>query len=175
MNKLLAYYNSNSRLRQIVSLLSINVIGIPLGIITSVLLTNYLGAKRFGDYTFINNIIGLAVVLGTFGFYYSGNRAIVTSKSKKEISSYYGAELIISLCLFLFIYLSLFVYSIFDNNLTEKGIKSEFLLVLPFFILIYIFIRFFEVLFQADNRIKLLGYTRLFPKVLFVFSIFCSL
>ncbi len=172
MNKLLVKFKSNARLRQIVSLLSINVIGIPLGIITSVLLTSYLGPKKFGDYTFINNVIGLAVVLGTFGFYYSGNRAIVSSKSKNEIKSYYGAELIITICLFLFIYFCLFIYSIIDNNLSEKGIKSEFLLVLPFFILIYLFIRFFEVLFQADNRIKLLGYSRLFPKILFVFAIF---
>jgi len=151
-------------------LFSVNVIGIPLGMITSILLTQYLGAKNFGDYMFIHNIVNLAVVLGTFGLFHAGNRAIILSNNKEKTNEYYGAELIISLVLFFFISISLLLFTLFDSNINEKGLKSIFILIIPFTWL-YILVKYFEVLFQADNRIKSLVQIRLFPKIIFVITV----
>ena len=157
---------NNLRLKQIISLLSINVIGIPLGLISSILITRYLGAKDFGDYMFVYNIISIAIILGTFGFFQAGNRAIILSKNKNQIKEYFGAQLIIALGIFLFIYCILLVYVNFDFNISDKGLKSIFFWLLPF-TWVYILVKYFEVLFQADNEIKLLGKTRLYPKIIF--------
>lgn len=170
LNDILSKFRSNHRLNQIVSLLSVNIINIPLGIITSILITRYLGAKIYGDYMFIYNIIGLAVILGTFGFFYAGNRAIILSKKKEEIKEYYGAEIIISLGLFLIISISLLFYTVFDSNINAKGLTSKVLLIIPF-VWVNILIKYFEVLFQADNKIKLLAQTRLYPKIIFTITV----
>lgn len=170
LNNLLLNFKFNSSLRQIVTLLTVNIIGIPLGIITSILLTRFLGAKDYGNYMFIYNILGLSSIVGTFGFFYAGNRAIILSGEKNKIKEYYGAELLIALGLFLIIFISLFLYTIFDSNINDKGLTSIFLLVIPF-VWVNILVRYFEDLFQADNKIDLLAQTRLYPKIIFTSSI----
>ena len=88
-----------SKFKQIVSLFSVNIIGIPFWLI-SIILARYLGADTYGDYMFITNILNLSVLLFSFGVFHAGNRAIVLSKNIKEIREYYGAELVFLFLLF---------------------------------------------------------------------------
>jgi O-antigen/teichoic acid export membrane protein len=160
-------FRSNKRLKQIASLFSVNIIGIPIGMVTSILLTRYLGAKSYGDFMFINNLINLAVIIGTFGIFQAGNRAIVLTENKEKIKEYYGAEMIFTIGVFLIVFLFLFLFVNYDPNINTKGLRLITLIVMPFS-WVYILVKYFEVLFQADNRIGLLVKTRLFPKIFFL-------
>ena len=164
--------STNQKLRQITHLLSANVIGLPIGIIASIFVTKYLGPEKFGDYMFIQNLFALAIIIGTFGFYNSGNRAIINSKEKSHIKEYYGAEIVISIFLFLFIASAVIVFIFFDKNINSKQLFTTILMLVPF-VVVYLFVRYFETLLQADNRINLLIKIRLYPKVLFAVSIIC--
>lgn len=160
-------YSKNPKVKQVALLYGVNLIGIPLGIITSIIITRYLGAEVYGDYKFLYNVFSLAILIFSFGIFQAGNRALVLNNDKEKAKQYYGAELILVLLMFIIMSIFLLGYGLFDTNLNEKGLSSFFLSLIPFG-WIFILIRYFEVLFQADNRIKLLAATRLWPKVGFL-------
>ena len=142
--------------------------------IISILLTDYLGAKSYGDFMFIHNLMNLAVVIGVFGIFQAGNRAIILSKNKEEVREYYGAELICTIGIYLIISIFLLLFAIYDPNINAKGLRVVVLFIIPFS-WVYILIKYYEVLFQADNKIGLLVRTRLFPKIFFLGFILLSI
>lgn len=166
VRKYLNIFKTNQRVRQIFLLFSVNIVSIPLGIIISIFLSRYLGKNAFGDYMFINNLFNLAVVIGSFGFFYSGNRALVLANDKQKVKEYYGAEIIILVGLTIVLSIILIIYIFYDKNIQEKGLRNILFYLIPF-IWVYFLIRYFEILFQADNQIELLAKSRLFPKLFF--------
>ena len=157
------------KVKQIVTLYLVNLIGIPLGIVTSIVITRYLGAEVYGDYSFLNNIFSFSIVIFTFGFFQAGNRALVLNQDKEKAREIYGAVLVIMIALFLIMGTSLCIYGLLDSNLKTKGLTNTFLYLLPFS-WIYLMTNYFEILFQADNRIYELAKTRLYPKLGFFLS-----
>ena len=147
LNELIKVLKNNLQLRQVISLFSVNIIGIPIGLVTSILLTRYLGAKSYGDFMFINNLINLVVIISTFGIFQAGNRAIVLTENKKKIKEYYGAEIIFTIGVFLIVFLFLFLFVNYDPNINAKGLRLITLFVMPFS-WVYILVQYFEVLFQ---------------------------
>ena len=61
-------------------------------------------------------------------------------------------------------------YAFFDKNINEKGLRNILILFIPFS-WVFLLIVYFETLFQADNKIKLLAKSRLYPKLVFVISV----
>lgn len=161
-------FSGNARARQSFNLLLTNFIGIPLGIITSIILSKTLGAEDFGNYSFIVSLFTFAVLLATFGFYQAGNRALVLNHNKKRARQYYGAVLIITCVLFALMTLCLVVYSFVDSNLVEKGLTTTFIYALPLGF-VFLATKYIETLLQADNRIGLLSTYRLLTKVVYLF------
>ncbi len=170
IKKLLIKYKNNDLFKQAITLYSVNVLGIPLSIVSSVIITRFLGPSSYGDFKFLFNIFNLAVVVFSFGFFQAANRALVLNKSPQKAREYYGAELIIVAMLFFVMAVSLLIYSYFDKNINEKGLFTLFNYLLPF-TWIFLLVHFFEVLFQADNKIKLLAKSRLYPQLAFFLSI----
>lgn len=160
---------NNTRARQVAGLFSVNIIGIPIGIITSIVITRYLGAEGFGDFKFIQSIFNFAIIIFTFGFFQAGNRALVLNHDKKKAKELYGAELLITAGLFIIMSIFLVLYALFDSNIQEKQLDRFLLFVIPFG-WIFLLGRYFETLFQADNQIRLLGEFRLYPKVGFLIA-----
>lgn len=169
LNKLIQQYKSNRKAKQVIGLFSVNIIGIPIGIITSIIVTRYLGAESYGDYKFIQSIFNFAVIIFTFGFFQAGNRALVLNPDKRKAKEYYGAELVITGGLFLIISVMLIIYALYDSNIQEKQLDRLLLFLIPFG-WVFLLLRYFETLFQADNRIRMLGQVRLFPKVGFLIT-----
>jgi O-antigen/teichoic acid export membrane protein len=108
----------------------------------------------------------LSIVLFTFGFFQAANRALVLNHNKERAKEYYGTSLIILGGLFILMSIFLYLYGVFDENLKQKGLQKIFILTIPISS-IFLLMRYFETLFQADNKIKLLAQSRLMPKVLF--------
>jgi O-antigen/teichoic acid export membrane protein len=166
LKKLLQEYRSNKRIKQVAGLLSVNILSIPLSIITSIIITRFLGSTGYGNFKFILNLFTLAVVVFTFGFFQAGNRALVLNSEPQKARELFGAELLITVVLFLFMAMFFSGYAFLDNNINEKGLRMVLLLVIPFS-WTFLMSKYFEVLFQADNRIKLLAKARLYPQLIY--------
>jgi O-antigen/teichoic acid export membrane protein len=167
IKKLRHQYKSNPRVKQVIGLFSVNVVAIPIGIVTSIVITRYLGAQGYGDFRFIYSIFSIAVIIFSFGFFQAGNRALVLNTDKQKAKEYYGAELVITGGIFVVMSFFLILYALLDNNIQEKQL-DEFLLYLIPFGWVFLVLRYFETLFQADNRIKMLSQIRLYPTVGFL-------
>ena len=150
-------------------LFSVNLAGIPISIGTNILLTHFLGPNYFGDYQFLDNFFNFTVLICSFGFFQAANRALVLNNDKSKARQYYGATFIVLIGLFLLMSIGLIIYSVFDVNLKEKHLEGILLLSIPFS-WVYLSISFFEVLFQADNRMNLLALSRLLPKIFFLIA-----
>ena len=164
IKKLLEQYQNNPKLKQVISLLSVNVIVIPLSIISSIIITSFLGPVAYGDFQFIFNLFNLAVVIFAFGFFQAGNRALVLNNDPQKARELYGAVLVILGGLFIAMSVFLFSYALLDKNINEKGLRNIFIILTPFS-WVFLLVNYFEVLFQADNKIKLLAKSRLFPRL----------
>jgi len=166
LKELLLRYKNNEKLKQVITLFSVNIISIPLSIISSVIVTRFLGASVYGDFKFLHNIFTLAVLIFTFGFFQAGNRALVLNNDHQKARELYGAEFIILIALSILMALSLLGYAFLDNNVNDKGLRNILILLIPFS-WVFLLLNYFEVLFQADNKIKLLANARLYPKLLY--------
>ena len=164
IKKLLIQYRNNQLFKQSVALYTVNVIGIPLSIVNSVIITRFLGPSSYGDFKFLFNIFNLSIVIFSFGFLQAGNRALVLNKDNQKAKEFYAAELIIVLALFIIMAIFLLCFAFFDENINEKGLKNIFIYLIPFSWLFFL-VSYFEVLFQADNKIKLLAKSRLLPQL----------
>jgi O-antigen/teichoic acid export membrane protein len=158
-----------NKTKQIISLYLVNIIGIPLGIVTSMILTNYLGSKLFGDYSYLNGIFTFAMVIFNFGFIQAANRALVLNSSEEKAKEIYGSSFILLVLLFLIMSVCLIIFGYFDSNISNKGLYKVFLYLIPFG-WIYLLTGYFETLFQADNRMKALVFIRFYPKIGFFLS-----
>jgi O-antigen/teichoic acid export membrane protein len=163
---MLLQYKSNERFKQAVTLYTANILGIPLSIINSVIITRFLGPSYYGDYRFLFNIFNLSVVFFSLGFFQAGNRALVLNSDKKKAKELYGAELVILGGLFLIMSIFLLGYALFDQNIAGKGLQNILIYLIPFS-WVFLLVSYFEVLFQADNKINLLAKSRLFPQLAF--------
>jgi len=150
----------NKKQQQVLLLFVASLIGIPISLISNIILTKYLGDRMYGDYSLIFSIFTFSIVVFDFGFFHAGNRALVLNNNKQKAKEYYAIELLILFGLYLLMSIFLIMYSFIDNNLKQKGLTDLFILVIPLG-LVYLMPKFYENLFQADNRIKELAFSRL--------------
>jgi O-antigen/teichoic acid export membrane protein len=169
IKRFLTQYQSNPRVKQVIGLFSVNIIGIPIGIITSIVITRYLGAQGYGDFKFVGSIFNLAIIIFAFGFFQAGNRALVLNTDKQKAKEYYGAELALTGAMFIIMSVTLVLYALFDKNIHEKNLDNFLLFIIPFG-WVFLLNRYFETLFQADNRIKMLAQVRLYPTIGFLIT-----
>ena len=167
LKNLLNRLKQNPKAKQSIGLLIINFSGLPLGVVTSILLAKMLGAEGLGNYNFIFSIFTFSSLIVTLGLFQSGNRALVLNHSKARAKSYYGAMLVIVLLLFTLLSSVLLLYGLMDPNLKNKNLTSTFLAVLPLGLII-LSGNYIETLLQADNRIGLISFYRLSSKVLYL-------
>lgn len=163
-------YQNSPRLRQVVSLYSVNVLLIPLSIVSSIIITRFLGTVRFGDFKFLTYVINFSLVLFNFGFFQAGNRTLVLNTNREKTREYYGSMLVILASLFLVITIFLLGYALIDKNVNEKGLRLMLISIVPFS-WIFLLNNCFEVLFQGDNRIDLLVRGKIYPKIVFFLSV----
>lgn len=163
-------YQNYPRLRQVVSLLSANIIAIPLSIVSNIFITRFLGKDSFGDFRFVLAVFGFAITVLNVGFFQAGNRAIVLSRDPQKSRELYGSMLVILGGIFLVLALSITCYAFIDRNVAEKGVRTALLYAIPFSWM-FLLVTYFEVLFQADNKISLLAQSRLTPKIIFFIAV----
>ncbi len=159
---------NNLRIKQAATLYSASIAGIPLSIFTSIVFTRFLGPQSFGDFSFIDSLFDVAIIIFPAGIFFAGNRALLLNKEPARARQYYGAALAYLLLLFIAMTIGLAVYAFLDPNLAAKGLDRFFLMLLPAG-WIFLLRPYFDNMLHADNRIYDLAATRFFPKV-FTFS-----
>lgn len=157
-------YLKDKKVKQSILLYMVNIIGIPLTITTSMILTRYLGPKLFGDYSYLNSIFIFAMVVFNFGFVDAANRALLLNSNGDKAREIYGSSFILLLLLFLIMSFCLIIFGYFDNNINNKGLYKVFLYLMPLG-WVYLQLSYFEKLFQGDNNIKALAFVRFYPKI----------
>jgi O-antigen/teichoic acid export membrane protein len=95
---------------------------------------------------------------------------MVLSTDPEKTREYYGSMLVILFALFLVISFVLLGYALIDKNINEKGLRTMLICIIPF-AWVFLLVTYFEVLFQADNKIGLLAKSRLYPKIIFFITI----
>jgi O-antigen/teichoic acid export membrane protein len=170
IKKLLNQYQNSERIRQVLALFSVNILVIPISFVSNIIITRFLGPVAFGDFKFILNVFGFSVVLFNFGFFQACNRALVVNTEFGKSREYYGSMLVILGAMFLVISCILVIYAFVDHNIQEKGLRTSLLYVIPF-TWTFLLNSYFEVLFQADNKIGLLAKSRIYPRIAFFISI----
>lgn len=153
------------KVRQITGLLSANLLGIPLGIVTNIIVTRYMGPQIYGDYKFIHGVFSFAIIFLTFGFYYASNRAVLMTKEKERVRELYGASFIITVLLFILLSIAVTLYALFDPNIAEKGLTKVLILSMPLGF-VYLWGKNIEEMLPANNQIGLLSKLRLYPRIL---------
>lgn len=139
----------------------------PVMLLLNIVLARELGPVKYGDYTYLLSIITLFTTVFTFGFFQAGGRALVLNSSNKRRLQYYGAELVILVLLYLLLNLALILFVQFDSNIKEKGLLDYFSILLMCS-WVFLFKRYCEVLFQADGRVKLLSFSKIFQPLLYL-------
>ena len=139
----------------------------PVMLIINILLARELGPIKYGDYAYLLSVLTLFTTIFTLGFFQAGGRVLVLNSSQSRRLQYYGAELVILFLLYLLLIAALFIFVMFDSNIKSKNLFDYF----PILFLcgwVFLFKRYCEVLFQADGKVKLLSFSRIFQPVLFL-------
>ncbi len=158
--------NTNKQLKQSVTLMLWNFLGMPLGIVTNIVVTRYMGAQSYGDYLYVQRVFDFVLIILGFGVLQSINRVVLLSKDEKTTREYYGSGFIGLLGIYLLITAALYAATFISPNFKEKGIFNLMLMVIPIS-LIHYSMNFFEQVLPASNRISELIIARYIPRIAF--------
>ena len=156
---------ANLRVRQAFTLYAASFAGIPLGIVTSIIFTRFLGPEGYGDFAFLDTLFDFGRAIFPLGFFYAGNRALVLNDNPRTAREYYGAGLAYLFIVFLLMVVVMGAYGLLDPNLADKGLTRFYFYLLPFG-WIFLMGPYFDNMLHPDNRIHELAAVRFFPKVI---------
>lgn len=155
---------NNVHLRQASSLFIWNLIGLPLTMGVNIIITRYMGAQSYGDYLYVQRVFEFTFVIVNFGLFRSLNRTILLTEDEEEKRELYGTGFILWSGISLIAVVGLYLFAVFSPNVSEKGIYTLFLFVIPF-CSIYFMNHLYEQVLPANNRIDLLIKQRYYPKI----------
>lgn len=157
---------SSTKAKQIIGLYSVNLIAMPLTLVTSILLARYMGPEKYGNYKFIINVCSLLAVIVTVGLFQSASRALLLNNDKQKSAQIYGATMFLTLWLSLIMSVGLGVIAIVND---DAETKSGLFAILPF-AFVFLIIRITEVMLRADNKITLLSQFKVGSPLLYLLA-----
>lgn len=155
---------TNKHLKQAFTLICWNIFSIPLGIITNIIVTRYLGAEDYGNYLYVQKVFEFVFVLLNFGILRSVNRAILVGETEEKKREIIGTGLVFLVGLYLVMSIVMYIAVLSLPNFEEKGVKTLLLIVIPFCFIVYLN-KYYEQVLPANNRIDLLIIQRYVPRI----------
>lgn len=177
MIKPLQRIGQNKTIRQSGLLLFSTVLGMVCLLSSNYFLTKIISAEDFGNYSFILNLFNFFQVVFNFGFFYSINRQVSLSKDEIEIRKLFAIGIILVILLSVPMMATIYVYVNFFMN--DRNLTLLINTFIPFGV-IFLMTNFNELILQGANKIKILAFSRFFPKLLnliivgFVFYFFIN-
>ena len=156
--------------KQTFTLYFAQLIGIPLGIITSMIKTRVLGPENYGILAFYGTVTGFTLLFFRFGFSSSAGLLVAHEDDENEMRRIIGATVIIFLLIGTSYSLFIFGFSFFVDNLfhTNVGYILKWvaipLIVAPFTFMI-------GSITQGANKIGTLSFFRITGEVLSVLGL----
>lgn len=159
--------NINKRRKQILILYGSTIIGVFLGVISSVINTRFLPPDEFGDVRYVQNLIGFISSLLLLGYFTSGSRLLALSKSNEYSRKIRGAVIFVMVVTMLILSLSMFLFYIYS---LMNGIDnlSPLYLVSIFIGGNVILLNYINTTSQGDNHIGRIAIARLLPTFCYI-------
>ena len=157
--------------KQVLILYGSTIIGVFLGVISSVINTRCLPPDEFGDVRYVQNLIGFISSLLLFGYFTSGSRLLALSKSDDYSRKIRGAVIFVMVVTMLILSLSMFLFYIYSlmngiNNLSPLYLVSIFIggnVIL---------LNYVNTTSQGDNHIGRIAIARLLPTFCYIVAAF---
>ena len=157
--------NLTKEKKQIIYLYASTLIGVLLGVLSSIINTRFLAPTDYGDVRYVQNIINFVASLLLFGYFVSGSRLLALSKDEAYSKTIRGAMVIILLiCSCVLVLTCLVCYGIHIN---KPVIASLFLVSIPVCSQ-PLLINYINTTAQGDNHIGLLSLARLMPALIYI-------
>ena len=151
--------------KQIAILYATTLIGVLLGVISSVINTTYLSPQEYGDVRYVQNIINFISSLLLFGYFWSGSRMLALSNNEEHSRRIRGVMVIILLITSAILILSCLICYIL--HLSKPEVAWLFLISIPV-CFNPLFLNYINTTAQGDNHIYRLSIARLLPALLYV-------
>lgn len=141
------------------------MLGVLLGVLSSIINTNFMDPKDYGDVRYIQNIIGFIASLLLFGYFLSGSRLLALSDDEVYSRRIRGAMVVIlSVASVILLISTIVCYFIHFKNQT---VAILFLISLPV-CFNPLLSNYINTTTQGDNHIGRLALARLLPSLLYV-------
>lgn len=159
--------NINKQRKQVLILYGSTIIGVFLGVISSVINTRFLPPDEFGDVRYVQNLIGFISSLLLLGYFTSGSRLLALSKSNEYSRKIRGAVIFVMVVTMLILSLSMFLFYIYS---LMNGIDnlSPLYLVSIFIGGNVILLNYINTTSQGDNHIGRIAIARLLPTFCYI-------
>lgn len=154
----------NENVTQAFGLLVSTIVGLVLGFATNSLLTRILGKELYGDYALLFNIYSFCQIIFNFGIFYTISRLVAISNDKDKARGYYLVGFFFVIILFILMAISVAVYAFFSENMDKSSFFKVLLISIPLS-WIYLLTTLNENYLPGDNKINLLSWSRLLPKI----------
>lgn len=153
--------------KQVVTLFLSTIIGVLLGVLSSVINTRSIEAADYGDVRYVQNLINLFSCLFLLGFFVSGSRLLAISKEEEDSRCIKGVMvryLGVTVLMMALILIILYAVHLFYN---PKFNASLFLLSIPVCAQ-PLMLNYINTTAQGDNQINQIAVARLLPALLYV-------
>lgn len=164
--------NFSKHRKQIATLYCATILGVLLGVVSSVINTRNLCPRDYGDLRYIQNLIGFVSSILLLGYFTSGSRLLALSKDEDYSRKIRGAIVIVllfTITILSFIMLILYFYSLWQGNDNLAPL---------YFVSIFtggnvILLNYINTTSQGDNHIGRIALARVLPMFFYViFSFF---
>lgn len=155
--------------RQVIVLFLSTIIGVLLGVVSSVLNTRSLDAVDYGDVRYVQNLINLFSCVFLLGFFVSGSRLLALSKDREYNRCVKGVMvryLAITILLMSLVLVGLYV---FHSIYRPSFCASLFLLSIPVCAQ-PLMLNYINTTSQGDNQINQIAMARLLPAFIYIIA-----
>lgn len=151
--------------RQIIMLYGSTLVGVLLGVLSSIVNTRFLTPAEYGDVRYVQNIINFLSSLLLFGYFLSGARLMALSDDRQYVARVKGTMILVLCAVCLVLILAMPVCYFLHTD--KPAVAVLFLVSMPvcFYPLV---MNYIDQTAQGDNQIVHLSMARLLPFLLYV-------
>lgn len=155
----------NKQNKQVVLLYISTLLGVLLGVLSSIINTRALDPVSYGDVRYIQNIITFIASLLLFGYFFSGSRLLALSNDEKRSREIRGCMIAILLCAAVILVTAIIIC--YFLHYSTPSVAILFIISLPV-CLNPLLTNYVNTTAQGDNHIVRLSIARLVPAFIYV-------
>lgn len=150
---------------QVVLLYITTLVGVFLGVISSIVNTHYVNPSVYGDVRYVQNIINFISSLLLLGYFQSGSRLLALARDKEESRQIKGCMVLVLIITSFILMISCLVCGFIHED--KKGLDSLFWISVPVCIS-PLLLNYVNTTAQGDNQISRISIARLVPSLIYV-------